>query len=62
MIVAKENGNDDALFKEQIEARGSILSAVRYFKDTLGFAVDKRPSELETTIKKFIDKEKKICK
>lgn len=62
MIVAKENGNDDALFKEQIEARGSILSAVRYFKDTLGFAVDKRPSELETTIKKFFDKEKKICK
>jgi len=62
MIVAKENGNDDELYKEPLETKGSILSAIRYFKSALGFDVDKRPSELEKTIKKFFDKEKKICK
>ncbi len=60
--ISKQQGNYDALLGESLEAQGSILAAIRYFRDALGFLVTKSTSELVESIKVFFDKEKKICK
>lgn len=62
LVVAKDKGVDGDLDKKPFEANGSILSAMRYFKNVLKFSINSNINELTTSIKVFFDKEKKICK
>ena len=58
ILQAKENGDFDLLNKEPTEEAGSILAAVRYFKEANDFKLDSLPSELYKSVKLFFEEKK----
>ena len=55
--ITKDYSCFDDIYKEGYGEQGSILLAMKYFKDTLNFAIDGKPSKLINSIKEYLDKE-----
>lgn len=58
ILIAKDNNCYSDIEKENIEEKGSILAAIKYFKETKGLVVGGLPSDLLDSVKKMFDKEK----
>ena len=61
ILEAKESGDYEEINTEGVETNGSILAAIRYFKNTHNFAINGKVDELIKSIKVFFDKERSIC-
>lgn len=56
--IAKDNNSYSDIVEDNIEEKGSILAAIKYFRDTKRINVSGLPSEILESVKIMFDKEK----
>jgi len=58
ILIAKDNNCYSDIAKDNVEENGSILAAIKYFKNTKGINVCGLPSEILDSVKIMFDKER----